>query len=151
MNLVGIIPYTFSPTAHLVVGMGLSVSILIGVTLLGIENFGGNYIAMFMPGGSPLPLAILLVGIELVSHLAKGVSLGVRLVSNLISGHLLFAILSGFAWTMLTAGGIMTVLSIFPIGIVLAISVLEMGVAIIQAVVFSTLVTIYINDSIHLH
>lgn len=151
MNLVGIVPYTFTPTAHIIVGMGMSVSILIGVTLLGIENYGSNYVAMMMPGGSPMVLAPFLVVIELVSQLAKGVSLGVRLAANITAGHLLFAILSGFAFTMITAGGLITVASIFPILIVVFITVLEMGVALIQAYVFSTLTTIYINDSVHLH
>jgi F-type H+-transporting ATPase subunit a len=151
MNIVGIVPYTFSPTAHIVVGIGMSVSILIGVTLLGLENYGSNYLAMMMPGGSPLVLAPFLVVIELISQLAKGVSLGVRLAANITAGHLLFAILSGFAFQMLTAGGIITILSIFPILIVVFITVLEMGVALIQAYVFSILTTIYINDSIHIH
>lgn len=96
MNLVGIVPYTFSPTAHIIVAMGMSFSILIGVTLLGLENYGSNYFAMFLPSGSPLVLAIFLVAIEIISQLAKGVSLGVRLAANITAGHLLFAILSGF-------------------------------------------------------
>ena len=86
MNIVGIVPYTFTPTAHIIVGMGMSVSILIGVTLLGIENYGSNYLAMMMPGGSPLVLAPFLVVIELISQLAKGVSLGVRLAANITAG-----------------------------------------------------------------
>ncbi len=151
MNLVGIVPYTFTPTAHIIIGFGMSLSILIGVTLLGFDNYGSNYISMLMPGGSPLVLAPLLVGIELVSQLAKGVSLGVRLAANITAGHLLFAILSGFTWTMLTAGGVLTVLSIFPFFIVVFITVLEMAVALIQAYVFSILTSIYINDSVHLH
>jgi ATP synthase subunit 6 len=151
MNLVGIVPYTFTPTAHIVIGLGMSVSILIAVTYLGIENYGSNYLAMMMPGGSPLVLAGFLVAIEFISQLAKGVSLGVRLAANITAGHLLFAILSGFTWTMLTAGGIMTVLSIFPMLIVIFITVLEMAVALIQAYVFSILTSIYINDSIHIH
>jgi len=97
MNLIGIVPYTFTPTAHIIVGFGMSLSILIGVTLLGFDNYGSNYLAMMMPGGSPIILAFLLVGIEFVSQLAKGVSLGVRLAANITAGHLLFAILSGFA------------------------------------------------------
>jgi len=151
MNLVGLVPYTFTPTAHLIVGFGMSLSILISVILLGLENFGANYLSMFMPAGSPLILAPFLVIVELVSHLAKGISLGVRLVANITAGHLLFAILSGFAFTMLTAGGVITVLSIFPIAVVVFITILEIGVALIQAYVFSILAAIYIGESIHLH
>ena len=74
----------------------MSVSILIAVTYMGIENYGSNYLAMMMPGGSPMILAGFLVVIEFISQLAKGVSLGVRLAANITAGHLLFAILSGF-------------------------------------------------------
>ena len=151
MNLIGIVPYTFTPTAHIIISLGLSISILIGVIAMGFENYGFNYIAMMMPGGSPVILAPLLVGIEFVSQLAKGISLGVRLAANITAGHLLFAILSGFTWTMLTAGGILTVLSIFPMLIVVFITVLEMAVALIQAYVFSILTSIYLNDAVHLH
>jgi len=151
MNLFGIVPYTFSPTAHIAVTFGLSLSIFIGVTLLGIVNYGINYFSMFMPAGSPLVLAPFMIIIELVSHMAKAVSLGVRLAANITAGHILFAILSGFTWTMLTAGGIMTIASIFPMLIVLFITVIEMAVAVIQAYVFSLLTAIYISESEDLH
>jgi len=151
MNLYGIVPYTFTPTSHIIVTFGLSLSIFLGVTLLGLVNYRSDYFAMFMPAGAPLMLAPFLVLIEFVSHLAKAVSLGVRLAANITAGHLLFAILSGFTWTMLTTGGILALLSIFPFLIVVFITVLEMGVAVVQAYVFCLLTTIYINDSIHLH
>ncbi len=151
MNIVGIVPYTFTPTSHIVVTFGLSLSIFIGVTLLGFRIHGSEYLSMFMPGGSPMVMAPFLVIIELVSHFAKAISLGVRLAANIIAGHLLFAILSGFTWTMLTAGGLIAVASIFPLFIVLFITTLEMGVALIQAYVFTTLTSIYISESEHLH
>jgi len=97
MNLIGIIPYTFSPTSHIVVTFGLSLSIFLGVTLLGIVNHKLDYFSMFMPNGCPIALAPFLVIIEFVSHTAKAVSLGVRLCSNITAGHVLLSILSGFA------------------------------------------------------
>ena len=151
MNMVGLVPYTFTPTAHIVVGLGMSVSILIGVIILGFTNYGINYLGMMMPGGSPEVLAPLLVMIELVSQLAKGVSLGVRLAANIMAGHLLFAILGGFAYKMIIAGGVITVISIFPILLVIFITVLECAVALIQAYVFSILTTIYISEAEHIH
>jgi len=96
MNLFGIVPYTFTPTAHIVVTFGLSLSIFLGVTLLGLVNHRSEYFSMFMPAGTPLALVPFIVIIELVSHIAKAVSLGVRLAANITAGHLLFAILSGF-------------------------------------------------------
>lgn len=151
MNLFGIIPYTFSPTAHIAITFGLSLSIFIGVTLLGIVNYGANYFSMFMPGGSPLILAPFMIVIELVSHTAKAVSLGVRLAANITAGHILFSILSGFTFTMLVSGGILSIASVFPMLIVLFITVIEMAVALIQAYVFSLLTAIYISESTHLH
>lgn len=96
MNLFGIIPYTFTPTAHIVVTFGMSLSIFIAVTLIGLIRYRSDYFSMFMPAGSPIALAPFLVIIEFVSHCAKAISLGVRLAANLTAGHLLFAILSGF-------------------------------------------------------
>ena len=101
LNLIGLVPYTFSPTSHIALTFGLSFSIFIGATLLGFVNYGINYLSMFMPAGSPLGLAPFMIVIEIVSHLAKAVSLGVRLAANITAGHILFAILSGFVWKML--------------------------------------------------
>lgn len=151
MNMFGIIPYTFTPTSHIVVTFGLSLSIFLGVTILGFVNHKSDYISMFMPAGSPMVLAPFLVLIEFVSHTAKAISLGVRLAANITAGHLLFSILSGFTWTMFLHGGLLTLASIFPFGIVVFITVLEMAVAVIQAYVFVLLTSIYISESIHLH
>lgn len=151
MNLFGIVPYTFAPTAHIVITFGLSLSIFLGCTLLGMVNHRLDYFSMFMPSGSPLILAPFLVIIEFVSHTAKAISLGVRLCSNITAGHLLFSILSGFTWKMLLSGGLIAVASVFPFMIVVFITVLEIGVAIIQAYVFSLLTSIYISEAEHLH
>lgn len=151
LNLFGLVPYTFSPTAHIAVTFGLSLSIFIGVTLLGIVNYKWNYFSMFMPSGSPLVLAPFLIVIELLSHTAKAISLGVRLAANITAGHILFSIFSGFVWTMLTAGGIISVVSIAPILILLFVTVLEIAVAFIQVYVFSLLTAFYISESENLH
>lgn len=151
LNLFGVIPYTFSPTAHIAITFGLSLSIFIGVTLLGLVNHGFNYFSMFMPAGSPLGLAPFLIIIEIISHTAKAISLGVRLAANITAGHILFSIFSGFVWTMLTAGGIIMLASIFPLLILLFVTVLELAVALIQAYVFSLLTAIYISESEELH
>jgi ATP synthase subunit 6 len=96
MNLIGLIPYTFTPTAHIAVTFGLSVTIFLGVTLLGIVRHKGDFFSMFLPAGSPIALAPFLIIIEFVSHGIKAVSLGVRLAANITSGHLLFTIIAGF-------------------------------------------------------
>lgn len=107
---------------------------------------------MFLPAGAPMWLAPLLVVIEIISYFAKALSLGVRLGANILAGHLLFAILSGFTFQMLTSGSIgIMVAGLFPLAIVLAITLLEMAVALIQAYIFSLLTVIYLNETVDLH
>nr|ATA66373.1 ATP synthase F0 subunit 6 [Oscarella balibaloi] len=149
LNVFGLFPYVFTPTVHIIVTFGLSLSILIGVTIIGLFNFRTNFMSLFMPGGAPLALAPFLVLIETISYMSRAISLGVRLAANLSAGHLLFAILSGFTFDMLTNG--LALLSIFPMLIMIFITLLEMAVAIIQAYVFCLLTTIYLGDTVALH
>jgi ATP synthase subunit 6 len=152
LNVVGIIPYTFSPTAHFIVTMGLSFSIWFGVLFMSLANYGTLFFSMFLPAGAPMWLAPLLVVIEIISYVAKALSLGVRLGANILAGHLLFAILSGFTFQMLTSGSIgIMIAGLFPLAIVLAITALEMAVALIQAYIFSLLTVIYLNETVDLH
>ena len=149
LNFLGLFPYVFTPTAHIIITFGLSLSIIIAVTLLGFVTFKINFLSILMPGGVPLILAPFLVLIETLSYMIRAISLGVRLAANISAGHLLFAILSGFAFNMLSNG--LIILSVFPILIMVFITLLEMLVAIIQAYVFTLLTTIYIGDSLALH
>lgn len=151
LNLLGMIPYVFSVTAHICVAIGLSLSIWLGVTFLGLSLHGLKYFSMFMPYGAPVVLAPLLVIIELVSYSARAISLGLRLAANISAGHMLLGIIGGFGWTMLCAGGLATVGSIIPIGLIFILTFLEIAVAFIQAYVFSLLTIIYINDAVNLH
>jgi ATP synthase subunit 6 len=96
INLVGLIPYTFTPTAHIAVTFGLSLSIFISCVILGFRNHSINYLSMFMPNGAPIGMAPFLVVIELISHTAKALSLGLRLAANITAGHLLLGIFAGF-------------------------------------------------------
>ena len=89
--------------------------------------------------------------LELVSYSFRAVSLGVRLFANMMAGHTLVKILSGFAWAMLSVGGVLGVASVVPFGVVLALTGLEIGVACLQAYVFTILLCIYLNDAINLH
>ena len=148
LNVLGLFPYVFTPTVHIIVTMGLSFSIVIGVTLGGLWNFKAQFLSILMPDGAPLALAPLLVIIETVSYVSRAISLGVRLAANLSAGHLLFAILAGFGFNMLIAG---SYLSIFPLSIMVFITLLEMAVAVIQAYVFCLLTTIYLGDTVALH
>lgn len=151
LNLLGMIPYVISVTAHISIAIGLSLSIWFGVTILGFHLHGTQFLSMFMPQGAPLALAPLLVIIELVSYSARAISLGLRLAANISAGHMLLGIIGGFGWTMLCTGGLAAVGSIIPIGLIFILTFLELSVAVIQAYVFSLLTIIYINDAVNLH
>ena len=150
-NLIGMVPYSFTATSHLVVTFGLSLSLFIGITIIGFQTHGIHFFSYFLPKGAPLALAPLLVVLELVSYCFRAVSLGVRLFANMMAGHTLVKILSGFAWTMLSVGGLLTIASSIPFAIVFALTGLEIGVACLQAYVFTILICIYLNDAINLH
>lgn len=150
-NLIGMIPYSFTTTSHLIVTFTLSVSVFLGVTLIGFQIHGIHFFSFLLPPGAPLALAPFLVVIELVSYSFRAISLGVRLFANMMAGHTLVKILSGFAWTMLSVGGIMYIVSAIPALVVFALIFLEVGVACLQAYVFTILTCIYLNDAIHLH
>jgi len=150
-NLIGMIPYSFTATSHLVVTFGLSLSLFIGITLVGFQIHGLHFFSFLLPKGAPLILAPLLVVLELVSYCFRAISLGVRLFANMMAGHTLVKILSGFAWTMLSVGGILAAASVIPFAIVFALTGLEIGVACLQAYVFTILTCIYLNDAINLH
>nr|YP_232809.1 ATP synthase F0 subunit 6 [Tethya actinia]AAP59068.1 ATP synthase F0 subunit g [Tethya actinia] len=149
LNILGLFPYVFTPTAHIIITFGLSLSIMIVVTILGLITFKLDFLSILMPGGIPLALAPFLVIIETLSYMIRAISLGVRLFANITAGHLLFVIISGFAFSMISKGFL--ILSIIPIMILIFITLLEMAVAIIQAYVFSLLTTIYLRDTISLH
>ena len=150
-NLIGMIPYSFTTTSHLIVTFSLSVSIFLAVTIIGFQTHGIHFFSFLLPPGAPLALAPFLVVIELVSYSFRAISLGVRLFANMMAGHTLVKILSGFAWTMLSVGGIMYVAAFVPFLVVFALTFLEVGVAVLQAYVFTILACIYLNDAIHLH
>jgi F-type H+-transporting ATPase subunit a len=150
-NLVGMIPYSFTVTSHLVVTFGLSLSLFIGITIVGFQKHGLHFFSFLLPKGAPLILAPLLVVLELVSYCFRAVSLGVRLFANMMAGHTLVKIISSFAWSMVSLGGGLAVASVIPVVIIFALTGLEIGVACLQAYVFTILICIYLNDAIHLH
>lgn len=150
-NLIGMIPYSFTATSHIIVTFSMSLSLFIGITIIGFNIHGIHFLSFLLPKGAPLALAPLLVVLELVSYCFRGVSLGVRLFANMMAGHTLVKILSGFAWTMLSAGGLLTIASIIPFLVVFALTGLELAVAFLQAYVFTILTCIYFHDAIYLH
>jgi F-type H+-transporting ATPase subunit a len=151
-NLMGLIPYNFATTAHLASTLSMSASIWVGVTIMGLTLHDIKFFSLFTPEGTPLPLVPLLSLIELISYIAKGLSLGIRLGANLISGHLLLLILSGFGF-MALSGQLVLRLTGGPaaIALITAISALELAIAGIQSYVYSILSSSYIKEAVFLH
>lgn len=151
-NLVGLIPYNFATTAHLVSTLSMSSTIWFGVTIIGLVLHALKFFTLFSPEGTPLLLVPLLALIELISYIAKGLSLGIRLGANLISGHLLLLILGGFGFLGLTASFYIAVTGgLVAVALITAISGLELAIAGIQSYVYSILTSSYIKDSVSLH
>jgi F-type H+-transporting ATPase subunit a len=150
-NLISNVPYSFAVTASGVVSLGLSVTIFIGVTILALSIHKVKFFSFFIPAGTPLALVPLLVLIELVSYLARAVSLGVRLFANIVAGHTLLKILSTYLFKLFTGSLIVAVITLIPFVIFLALIGLELAVSLIQAFVFTLLVCSYLRDAINLH
>jgi F-type H+-transporting ATPase subunit a len=150
-NLISNVPYSFAITASGVVSLGLSVTIFIGVTILSLSIHGIKFFSFFIPAGTPLGLVPLLVLIELISYLARAVSLGVRLFANLVAGHTLLKILSTYLYDLFTGSLIVAIITLVPFSIFLALIGLELAVSLIQAFVFTLLVCSYLKDAIELH
>lgn len=150
-NLLGMIPYTFTVTSHIIFTFGLGMVVFTGINILGLKKHGFHFFSLFLPPGAPLALALLLVPIELISYVFRVVALSVRLFANMMAGHTLLKILATFAWKMLTVGGIFLIIQLFPLGIIVAITGLELAIAFLQAYVWTTLTCLYLSDALNLH
>jgi ATP synthase subunit 6 len=151
LNLIGLIPYSFTITSHLVVTFSLSLAIFIGINIICIRIHGMNFFSLFLPSGTALGLAFLLVPIELVSYIFKPIALATRLFANMMAGHILLKVIAGFAYTLMGSTGIFFILHYVPLLILIPLFGLELGVAIIQSFVFAILICIYLNDVIYTH
>jgi F-type H+-transporting ATPase subunit a len=145
-NLIGLVPYSFTATSHLIVTFTLSLSVFIGVNIITFQKYKMKTFSLFLPANTSFLLALLLVPIELISYIAKPVSLGVRLFINLMAGHSLLKVIIGFSWSMLLIENITSIGLIIPIIVVIILFGLELGVALIQTYVFIVLTCIYIQD-----
>ena len=150
-NLFGNIPYSFTVTSSIIVSIGLSFTIFIGVTILGLSIHRLHFFSYFIPSGTPLALVPLLVLIELISYIARAGSLGIRLFANIVAGHTLLKILSTFLYQMFSGSIIVAVLTLIPFSIFIALIGLELAVSFIQAYVLTILTCSYIKDAIELH
>ena len=145
------VPYSFASTSHFVLTFSLSFTIVLGATILGFQKHGLKFFSLLVPAGCPLPLLPLLVLIEFISYISRNVFLGLRLGANIISGHMLLSILSGFTYNIMTSGLLFFFLGLIPLTFIIAFSGLELAIAVIQAQVFVVLTCSYIKDGLDLH
>lgn len=152
-NIIGLIPYSFTTTSHFIITMTMSLTIMIGVTLIGFFKYSYKFFYLFIPNGLNQGFTKYLIPfifiIELISYLARILSLAIRLAANLISGHTLLNIIGnfGFKYTFLSP----YIFIIIPILFIALIFLLEIGIALIQAYVFTLLTITYIKDAELLH
>ncbi len=144
-NLIGMIPYTFTVTSHIVVTFALAAIVFIGVTVIGFIRNGVGFLKLFVPSGVPIFLLPLLVLIEFISYLTRPISLSVRLFANMMAGHTMLKVFGGFVVSLGIIGGWA------PLAFVVALTGLEILIAFLQAYVFAILTCIYLNDAFHVH
>jgi F-type H+-transporting ATPase subunit a len=150
-NFLGLIPYSFTVTSHIIVTFAMALTVFAVVLAVGFWTHGLHFFSLFVPSGAPLWIMPVIVPIEIISFLSRPISLSVRLAANMLAGHTMLKVFAGFVVTMMGAGGIMAVFSIAPIAAGVAITALEVLVAAIQAWVFALLTCIYLNEAVHLH
>ena len=143
-NMVGMIPYSFTFTSHIIVTFALAAVVFIGVTILGFAKHGLHFFSFFVVPGLPWYMLPILIPIEVISYLARPISLSVRLFANMLAGHTLLKVFAGFVVPL-------GFLGIVPLAFIVALTGLEILIAFLQAYVFAILTCLYINDAINLH
>lgn len=147
-NMLGMLPYSFTVTSHLIVTFALAATVFVLVTAVGFIHHGIGFLKLFVPSGIPVFLMPLLIIIEFVSYLTRPVSLSVRLFGNMMAGHTMLKIFGGFVVGLSAAG--LVPLAIAPFALMVAFTGLELLIAGLQAYVFTILTCIYLNEAIHM-
>lgn len=145
LNMLGMLPYSFTVTSHIIVTFAMAVVVITGITIIGFIRHGFGFLKLFVPSGVPAILLPLLVVIEIISYLTRPISLSVRLFANMMAGHTMLKVFGAFTVALGVLGGWA------PIAFMVAFTGLEILVAFLQAYVFAVLTCIYLNDAIHLH
>ena len=149
-NMIGIVPYTFTVTSHIIITAMLAIMVFLTVIVYGFYKNGLKFFKLFVPSGIPIYILPLIVFIEVLSFLSRPISHSVRLFANMLAGHITLKVLAGFITMMIGSLGIVGWLgAVLPLGMVVAITALEVLVAFLQAYVFAILTCIYLNDAIH--
>jgi F-type H+-transporting ATPase subunit a len=145
LNLLGLIPHSFTVTSHIIVTFAFAAMVWITVTLIGFARHGFGYLRLFVPEGIPIWLMPIIIPIELISYLIRPVSHSVRLFANMMAGHTMLKVFAGFVVGLGLIGGWA------PLAFLVAFTGLEFLVAFLQALIFTVLTCIYLNDALHMH
>lgn len=143
-NTIGLVPYSFTVTSHIIVTFALAVLVFLGVTVVAIVKHKMKFFSYFLPKGTPLYMAPLLIPIEILSYLARPVTLSLRLFANMMAGHTMLKVFAGFVVALGYFG-------FAPMVVLIPLYLLELIVALLQAFVFTILTCLYLHDAIHLH
>ncbi len=148
-NVIGLVPYFFTVTSHLVITAALAVTIILLVVLYGFYRNGVKFLGLFVPHGVPGYLLPLVVAIEVLSFLSRPVSLSVRLFANMLAGHITLKVFASFILMLGAFGVAGWVGAVIPFAMTVALTALEILVAFLQAYVFAILTCMYLNDALH--
>jgi F-type H+-transporting ATPase subunit a len=148
LNLFGMLPLSFTVTSHIIITAALALIVILTVIIYGFAKNGMHFLHLFVPSGVHPLMLLILVPIEVISFLSRPISLSVRLFANMLAGHIALKIFAGFVAILLGAGA-WGIISPLPLALTVALTALEVLVAVLQAYVFATLTSIYLNDAIH--
>jgi F-type H+-transporting ATPase subunit a len=144
-NVLGLVPYSFTPTSHIIVTFAMAAVVFVGVTVIGFARHGAHFLSLFVPKGVPVVLLLLLVPIEIISYFVRPFSLSIRLFANMLAGHTMLKVFGGFVVMLGLIGGWA------PLAFIVVFTGLELLIAFLQAYVFAILTCLYLNDAVHLH
>ena len=144
-NLLGLLPYSFTYTSHFAAVGTLSVFSILVTVFIGLKKRGLNWFTNFFPSGTPIAIAPILVPIEIISFCSKPFSLTVRLTVNMMVGHIMLKVIAGFIYSLSFWGGWL------PLAFISVLTVFEMGIAVLQAYVYTILTCVYLGDALHAH
>lgn len=144
-NLLGLLPYSFTYTSHFAAVGALSVFSILITVIAGLKKRGLNWFTNFFPKGTPAAIAPILVPIEIISFCSKPFSLTVRLTVNMMVGHIMLKVIAGFIYSLSFWGGWL------PLAFISILTVFEMGIAVLQAYVYTILTCVYLSDALHAH
>ncbi|GMG85465.1 F0F1 ATP synthase subunit A [Paralimibaculum aggregatum] len=148
-NMLGMLPYSFTPTSHIAVTGVMALAVFVSVTVIAFRKHGTHFLMFFWPMEAPGWLRPVLCVIELISYFVRPVSHSVRLGANMLAGHAVLKVFAGL-FAMMIAGGL-GALAILPLAGMIGLTALEFLVAFIQAYVFMILTCVYLNDALHMH